>query len=70
VGRSDFVLDHLGPVPAADYLLPFLDFGDAPDVYPHRGGEFQGKSARSRFGITEEYSDFHPDLVYEDDESL
>src|SRR6266851_1967022 len=68
--RRDLILDHLDPRFVADDFLTALDRANAADVEPDRGVELERVAAGGRLRIAEHHSDFHPDLIDENDQYI
>src|SRR3989338_8609822 len=67
---SHFVFHHFGLGTITHYYFTLLDLSAASDFDAHRGIELERLPAGGRFRIAEHYTDFHPDLIDEDDHHI
>src|SRR5439155_3327223 len=67
---SHFVLDNFHPRAAADDIVAFFQRSDAADIHAHGGVKLERVAASGGFGVAEHDTNFHANLVDEDDHGL
>src|SRR5439155_16217617 len=65
-----FVLDDFHPRAAADDIVAFFQRSDAADIHAHGGVKLERVAASGGFGVAEHDTNFHANLVDEDDHGL